>query len=201
VNNTTFLSLPAVDAIAGMLAEIYASNSQVIDILTNWSTGTVQAAESTYTVTSNALSVGGMVGQYTGNVVIPYVKRNLNNLMPYPFVFPWAYPTNMATLETFFLETFNIVLEDGEFAVTGNSISGPLSGSNGAAFVRSFCRRLDDQSALHGCWGSSAIDHASGAQYTAESRCLDGPLKSYPLPSSIGRGEGHCVTFLLSFKA
>jgi hypothetical protein len=130
VNNTTFLSLPAVDAIAGMLAEIYASNSQVIDILTNWSTGTVQAAESTYTVTSNALSVGGMVGQYTGNVVIPYVKRNLNNLMPYPFVFPWAYPTNMATLETFFLETFNIVLEDGEFAVTGNSISGPLSGSN-----------------------------------------------------------------------
>ena len=130
MNNSTYLSLTANQALAGMLAEVYQDNATVLDILTNWSTGAVNVAESTYTVTSNAFSSGSVVGQYTGNVVLPYIKRNLNNLIPYPLVFPWAYPTNMATLETYFLQQYNIVLEDGEFSVLRNSQSGALSQSD-----------------------------------------------------------------------
>jgi hypothetical protein len=130
MDNTTYLSLTAADALAGMLQEVYASNSQVMDVLENWTTATVNASASTYTVSSNALSDAGVVGQYIGSITFPYQKRNLNSILPYPFVFPWAYPTNMATVQTFFQQNFNITLEDGEFTVTNNGQSGPLSGSD-----------------------------------------------------------------------
>jgi len=130
MNNMTYLSLPAAEAVAGMLAEIYAADTTVTAVLSHWSTGTIDAPASTYTVATNALSDGGLVGAYIGAVALPYTKRDLNTLLPYPFVFPWVYPTNLATLASYFAETFNIVLEDAEFAVTGNSVTGALSGSD-----------------------------------------------------------------------
>lgn len=127
MDNTTYLSLSAVQALGGMVAEVYAGNAQVLDVLANWSTGTVNAAASTYTVTSNALSTSGVVGQYAGSITFPYLKRDLGQLLPYPFVFTPQYPTNLATIQEFFLENFNIVIENGEFAVTGNTITGALN--------------------------------------------------------------------------
>lgn len=130
MDNRLYLSLTAAEALATLLEEVYFSNSQVMDVLENWTTDTVNAQASTYTVSSNALSDKGVVGQYVGSITFPYQKRNLNTILPYPFVFPWEYPTNFATMQTFFRQAFNITLEDGEFAVANNSQSGPLSGSD-----------------------------------------------------------------------
>jgi hypothetical protein len=128
--NATFISLTGVEAVQGMLEEIYLGNSQAMDILQNWTDGTLNASASTYTLASNAFNTASVIGQYVGSVTFPYVKRNLNNLLPYPLVYPLAYPTTFALLQNYFQEEFEFVLEDGEFAVTGNTISSALSGTD-----------------------------------------------------------------------
>jgi hypothetical protein len=129
MDNATFLSLSATDAIQGLLEEAYASDSEALDILENWTDGVIDPAASTYTLSTNSFNTDSVIGQYIGSVTFPYVKRNLNNLIPYPLVYPLAYPTTFVLLQTYFQEQFNIVLEDGEFAVTGNTVSGALSGT------------------------------------------------------------------------
>lgn len=129
MDNATFLSLSAVDAVQGLLEEAYTSNVQATDILKNWTDGVIDPAASTYTVSTNSFNTNSVIGQYIGSVTFPYVKRNLNALMPYPLVYPLAYPTTFVLLQTYFLDQFNIVLEDGEFAVAGNTITGALSGT------------------------------------------------------------------------
>lgn len=129
MDNATFLSLSASDAVQGLLLETYAGNTQALDILQNWTKGTIDPAASTYTIATNSFNTNSVIGQYISSVTFPYVKRNLNNLIPYPLVYPLAYPTSFVMLQTYFLEEFNIVLEDGEFAVNGNTVSGALSGT------------------------------------------------------------------------
>jgi hypothetical protein len=87
MNNVTFLSLSAADAVAGMLAEVEASSPVALDLLNRWTQLIVNAPAATVTLVSQALSTDGLVGQYTGNVTLPYTKRSLNTLLPYPR--PW----------------------------------------------------------------------------------------------------------------
>ena len=130
MDNATFLSLSATDAVQGLLEEAYVGNTQALDVLQNWTDGVIDPAASTYTLSTNSFNTGSVIGQYIGSMSFPYVKRNLNNLMPYPLVYPMAYPTTFVLLQTYFQEQFDIVLEDGEFAVAGNTPSGALSGTD-----------------------------------------------------------------------
>lgn len=125
MNNATYLSLPAAQALQQLLLEVYSSNPVAVDILTNWVDYTI--ADSEVTVSSNSFSSSGAIGQYTGSVVFPYQKRNLSALLPYQLIFPLPYPTNWGAIKTYFQQTYNIVLEDGEFEVVGNTLVGALS--------------------------------------------------------------------------
>lgn len=129
MDNATFLSLSAPDAVQGMLEEAYAGNSQALDILQNWTAGSLDPANSTYTLATNRFNTNSVIGQYVGSVTFTYVKRNLNSLIPYPLVYPLTYPTTFVLLQTYFQTQFNIVLDEGEFAVTGNPLTGGLSGT------------------------------------------------------------------------
>jgi hypothetical protein len=131
MDNATYLSLSAENALVGELNEIYASNAQVLDIIANWSTILVNPPESSITLASDAISAESVVGMYTGSVTLPYTKKSLNNLLPYPLVFSWSYPTTFAQVQTFLMETYDIYLEEGEFEVANNvSVSGVLSSTD-----------------------------------------------------------------------
>lgn len=129
MNNSTFLSLSAVDAVTGMLHEtVTGTTSQAI--LNQWVNLTVDAPNSQVTATSRAISKDGLVGQYIGTVTFPYEKRDLNLMLPFPFVLPLDYPTTFVMVATYMQEHYGIFLEDGEFSVDGNSIPGALSGTD-----------------------------------------------------------------------
>lgn len=130
MDNRTFLSLSASDALAQMLGETYAGQDDKLAMIDQWVTFQVDAANSQYIMTSRAISKNGLIGQYTGEVVFPYTKRSLNNLLPYPLVYSLEYPTTLTRLATFMEDTYGIVIEDGEFSVDNNSVTGALSGTD-----------------------------------------------------------------------
>lgn len=125
MNNATYLSLTAAQALQQLLLEAYSTNQVALDILTKWVDYIV--GDNTVIVSSNSFSSSGTISQYTGSMVFPYQKRNLSALLPYQLIFQLPYPTNWGAIKTYFQQTYNILLEDGEFEVIGNSLIGSLS--------------------------------------------------------------------------
>lgn len=129
MDNRTYLSLPAAAALKALLVEeIAAGEGQTV--LDRWIDLSVDGLNSTVTAASRAISTDGLVGQYTGTVSFPYVKRSLDALLPYPFVLPLAYPTTFVMLATYLQAHYGIVLEDGEVTVVGNSVPTALGSTD-----------------------------------------------------------------------
>lgn len=129
MNNATFLSLPAQDAILGQLKEVYANQPQQLDIINRWSDFTVDAPNSQLLLASRAMSTDGLIGMYSGQVTFPYRKRPLNTLVPYPLIYPWDWHSTWTLFATYMQETYGILLEDNELSLDNNSVTGPLSGT------------------------------------------------------------------------
>lgn len=129
MDNKRYLSLSAMDALTGMLQEeISGPTGQAI--LRQWSDFTIDPVACTITAKSRAVSHDSLVGQYIGAVTFPYEKRNLSAIVPLPLIVPVIYPTTFVMLATYLQNTYGVLLEDGEFAVDGNSVAGALSGTD-----------------------------------------------------------------------
>lgn len=130
MDNKTYVSLSAADALLGMLNEVHASTPATLDFLAHWCDVTVQAEASTVTVTTRAMSKEGLIGPYVGSLVMPYSKRSLNDLFPYPFVYEIDYPTTFVMLATHLNSRYGVLLEDGEFTLDGNTQTTALSNTD-----------------------------------------------------------------------
>ncbi len=123
-------TLTADEALAVVIANAEATalsgNPVSVNILDQWTIPSIDAPNSSFILTSRAISKLGLIGQYTGNVSFPYQKRSLNDLLPYPFVIALPYPTTYVLVATYLQEHFGILLEDGEMSVDNNSILGGL---------------------------------------------------------------------------
>lgn len=71
-------------------------------------------------ITALDTTAGGEVGKYRGTARFAYGKARLGQVLPYPILCSVAYPTTYRLLKQWLREQYNVVLEEGEFALASN---------------------------------------------------------------------------------
>lgn len=132
MDNRTYLSLAGFDAIVGVLRDSYAPGAPQLDLIDHWTTFLLSPEIPRLSLRPNMFSVSneGKIAPYVGSVSMTYRKRSLNNLVPYPLVYPVEWPTTFLRLASYFKATYGILLEEGEFTISGNTATTALKGTD-----------------------------------------------------------------------
>lgn len=75
-------------------------------------------------ITALDTTAGGDVGKYRGTARFAYGKAQLGQVLPYPILCTVVYPTTYRLLKQWLREQYNVVLEEGEFALASNPTHG-----------------------------------------------------------------------------
>ncbi len=76
----------------------------------------VSGATSEFVLTGRTVTLEGDVGQYSGEIRIPYTKVDIESLLPTPLLVELNYPVRFGQLRTYLQSRYGIVLEQEEFA-------------------------------------------------------------------------------------
>lgn len=83
---------------------------------------TLDASQSELVITSLDESAAGDVGIYRNGYRWPYAKANLTTLVPYPLALQCAYPLAFWQLKAQLMNRYQILLEEGEFALSAGAV-------------------------------------------------------------------------------
>lgn len=86
----------------------------------------VDALESTLTISSRDYTTDNEVGLYQGSHTVSYEKANLSALLPHPLEVMLSYPARWNDIRDYLVNRYSIVVEDSEFAleIDGDPIVG-----------------------------------------------------------------------------
>lgn len=77
----------------------------------------IDALNSKLIITALPFSTNGEVGKYRGVAEFAYGKVSLQQVLPYPILYKAVYPTPFSVMRSHLLNTYGIILEEGEFAL------------------------------------------------------------------------------------
>jgi hypothetical protein len=78
----------------------------------------LDAAASELVIISLDETTEGEIGKYRGTARFAYGKAGLDKVLPYPLVCTLGYPTTYRLLKQWMWETYGVLLEEGEFALS-----------------------------------------------------------------------------------
>lgn len=90
----------------------------------------VSPTQSRLVITAKAQADDGRKGIYTGTQTFLFNKKNLTAVIPTFLVYGSAYPTKFSQLKQYLKATYDIVLDEQEFALVGTSGEPPLQGDD-----------------------------------------------------------------------
>ena len=132
-SNADYVSMSGEAAIMALIKSqlqgvAFDTDKDMVDFVDLWTTLTLSPSTSTATLTTNALSTYGVVGQYTGSVNLPYQKRSIEKLLPYPLVVKDLWPTNWQRLQNYLSEHYGVWFDDGELLDSeGNALAAEVA--------------------------------------------------------------------------
>lgn len=85
---------------------------------------TLDPVASELVITALDTTAGGAVGKYRGVARFAYGKARLSQVLPYPVLCKVVYPTTYRLLKQWLREQYNLLLEEGEFALASNPTQG-----------------------------------------------------------------------------
>lgn len=117
----TLYNSTSLDAVLEALARLWK-----VTLDPNFATITIDTTHALVTVVALPQAADGRKPLYSGSLTIPYVKQDIQRMLPQDIVYGETYPIAYDRLKMYLKSSYDYLVEDGEFYIVGDSQEKPL---------------------------------------------------------------------------